>query len=261
VPPCAQAGASPSVRKLSDILSSFLQLLDREQARAALAGSNPFAARVLEALDASTGAAPAAPLQPLVVVPLPPPAAHAAALYAQQQQAHAQHAQHAHAHAHAPPPQHIGRSPHGAGARKATAPRKRSAGNANGGGGAGGASRSIRFAADAGGGVPSLALPPGVGSFQELLGGHLDASLLGELINGDDARLYALGERVASALPPLDQWEVRETQREKKNRHTHTQARACSWRVCLRALLADARAVCVVRGRSCSNGARTAAAG
>ncbi len=209
------------MRKLSDILSSFLQLLDREQARAALAGSNPFAARVLEALDASTGAAPAAPLQPLVVVPLPPPAAHAAALYAQQQQAHAQHA-HAHAHAHAPAQQHIGRSPHG-GPRKATAPRKRSAGNANAGGGAGGASRSIRFASDAGGGVPSLALPPGVGSFQELLGGHLDASLLGELINGDDARLYALGERVASALPPLDQWEVRETEREERD----TKARAC----------------------------------
>jgi hypothetical protein len=33
--------------------------------------------------------------------------------------------------------------------------------------------------------------------------------MLGDLINADDERLLALGQRVASALPPLDQWEAR----------------------------------------------------
>ena len=162
-----------------------MALLDREQARSALAASNSFAARVLDALDACAGPAPPA-LQPLVVVPMPPPASRVPA--PQQEQVPAAHA--------APP----GRSP--GGARKPAAPRKRRAV------GAAGAARSIRFAQ---GGPDSHAgmLPPGIASFQELLGSQLDASMLGDLINADDERLLALGQRVASALPPLDQWEAR----------------------------------------------------
>ena len=173
------------MRSLSDILSAFVALLDREQARSALAASNAFAARVLEALDATAGAA-APELQPLVVVPLPQPASRLpAAPPPPAEQAPAQR----------DPP---GRSP--GGARKPAAPRKRRAA------GAAGAARSIRFA----GGAHHDALPPGIASFQELLGSQLDANMLDDLINGDDERLLALGQRVASALPPLDQWEARE---------------------------------------------------
>lgn len=175
------------MRSLSDILSAFVALLDREQARSALGASNAFAARVLEALDATAGAAPPE-LQPLVVVPLPQPASRLPAAPPAEQ-----------APAQRDPP---GRSP--GGARKPAAPRKRRAA------GAAGAARSIRFAAGAHhADAHAAALPPGIASFQELLGSQLDANMLDDLINGDDERLLALGQRVASALPPLDQWEVR----------------------------------------------------
>ncbi len=216
------------MRRLPDILTAFLQLLDREQARTALAGSNPFAARVLESLDACTGVAPPPELQPLVTIPLPAPPAPAHAVEPPPPPA--------------PPAARTARSPHGA--RKASAPRKRSAGAA------GGAGRAIRFAGDGGGAQPQYHHAGMMGTFQELLGSHLDASTLGELLNGDDARLYALGERVASALPPLDQWEVRVVL-----------ARVCECECRADAARAAARCRALrAAARSCSTAASTAAA-
>lgn len=163
-----QAGVALDVRPLSGLLSAYLALQSRENARARLAAGGGFAARVLRALDEEAGPAP--PLPPLMALPVAPAASIAGwGLPAAEDEP-------------APPPP-PGRSP-GHAARKPAAPRKRRAP-------AGGAARSVRFAPDCTDGLTA----------------QLDPRKLDELLNsGDDAGLFALGERVASALPPLDRW-------------------------------------------------------
>jgi len=177
------------VRSLDDVLSHYLHLLAREEARRALCARSTLAAAVLKALEEEAGAAPLALLEPLV--------SHPALQAAAREREAPEAASPAREPARRAPPL---RSPHAA--RKPSAPRKRAAPAPRSEAAARGAPatrsrgratlQAPPLAADEGGPLFGLEIIPH--EIEELLGNEEQVHALGRYIaNGVGAAWEGLG--------------------------------------------------------------------
>jgi hypothetical protein len=239
-PPCQVSSPPPAVRKLGDVLSHYLHLLDREAAVRALCSTNPVAKAVADALDANAAAPPLQMLEPLVARPHQVvPAIHtaggraagggggAAALHAGgtglSLGGPAPAGGYIHGHGMPDPSDgHPGGHPHPMSrasphTRKPPQPRKRPAAHHGRG-----AARNVRAALDGAaaggsggefggngflggwgdGGGASLGGGGHVTNFHDMLYDEVDPSQLQALMSHPE-QLHTLGERLASKLPAL----------------------------------------------------------